>query len=139
MDGQRKSKKIMNFKNFSNTIQYFLLVVSRPLRRVFKTFSWKSSKKNKISMIFFKFRTIFFSNFFNFSHPFFVSQRFFFTPIFCHQFFKVGKVENYPMYRTFFTFCKCSNSSDFIGKISTFSIHSENWHTYRPGIKFRNC
>ena len=36
MDGQRKSKKIMYFKNFSNTIQYFLLVVSRPLRRVFK-------------------------------------------------------------------------------------------------------
>ena len=39
MDGQRKSKKIMYFKNFSNTIRYFFLVVSRPLRRVFKTFS----------------------------------------------------------------------------------------------------
>ena len=39
----------------------------------------------------------------------------------------------------FSTFCKCSNTSDFIGKISTFSIKSENWHTYRPGwIKFPN-
>ena len=38
-------KKIMFFKNFSNTIRYFFLVVSRPLRRFFKTFSQKSSKK----------------------------------------------------------------------------------------------
>ena len=40
--GQAKSKKIMYFKNFSKTIQYFFLVVSRPLRRVFKTFSEKN-------------------------------------------------------------------------------------------------
>ena len=82
MDGQRKSKKIMYFKNFSNTIQYFLLVVSRPLRRVFKTFSWKSSKKNKIFMIFFKFRTIFFQRFFRFFSPFFC-----FPPLFLHPHF----------------------------------------------------
>ena len=66
MDGQLKSKKILYFKNFSNTIRYFFLVVSRPLRRVFKTFSWISSKKNKIFMIFFKFRTIFFQRFLRF-------------------------------------------------------------------------
>ena len=60
MDGHRKSKKIMYFKNFSNTIQYFFLVVSRPLRRVFKTFSEKISKKNKILILCKKFRTIFF-------------------------------------------------------------------------------
>merc|ERR1712198_654108 len=107
--GQRKSKKNMYFKNFSNTIQYFFLVVSRPLRRLFKTFSQKSSKKNKIFMIFLKFRTIF-------------SHRFLFTPIFCHHFFKVSEVENFPIYRKFFNFWKFSNSSDFIGKISTFSI-----------------
>ena len=47
MDGQRKSKKIMYFKNFSKTVRYFFLVVSRPLRRVLKTFSEKNSKKIK--------------------------------------------------------------------------------------------
>ena len=36
---------------FSKTIRYFFLVVSRPFRRVFKTFSEKNSKKMK----FFKF------------------------------------------------------------------------------------
>ena len=45
-DGQAKSKKITYFKNFSKTILYFFLVVSRPLRRVFKTFSVKNSEKN---------------------------------------------------------------------------------------------
>ena len=40
------------------------------------------------------------------------------------RFFQIGK---------FSTFCKCSNLSDFSGKISTFSIRSENWHTYKPG------
>ena len=67
MDGQRKSKKIMYFKNFSNTIRYFFLVVSRPLRRVFKTFSRKNSKKNEIFILCKKFRTFFFfSDFFDF-------------------------------------------------------------------------
>ena len=61
MDGQRKSKKIMYFKNFSNTIRYFFLVVSRPLRKVCKTFSEKNSKKNTILILSKKFRTIFFS------------------------------------------------------------------------------
>ena len=61
MGGQAKSKKIMYFKNFSKTIQYFFLVVSRPLRRVLKTFSEKISKKNKILILCKKFRTIFFS------------------------------------------------------------------------------
>ena len=46
------------------------------------------------------------------------------------RFFQIGK---------FSTFCKCSNLSDFSGKISTFSIRSENWQTYRPRwLKFRN-
>merc|ERR1712002_517778 len=67
-----ENRKIMYFKNFSNPIQYFLLVVSRPLRRVFKTFSWKSSKKKNFFMIFFKFRTIFFQRFFRFFSPFFL-------------------------------------------------------------------
>ena len=45
------------------------------------------------------------------------------------RFFQIGK---------FSTCCKCSNSSDFIEKISSFSIQYENWHTYRPGrINFR--
>ena len=92
MDGQRKSKKIMYFKNFSNTIQYFLLVVSRPLRRVFKTFSWKSSKKNKIFMIFFKFRTIFFQRFFRFFSPFFLFPTAFSSPpFFATNFLKLVK------------------------------------------------
>ena len=61
MDGQAKSKKIMYLKNFSKTIRYFFLVVSRPLRRVFKTFSEKNSKKIKKIKFFKKFRTTFFS------------------------------------------------------------------------------
>ena len=45
------------------------------------------------------------------------------------RFFQTGK----------FSICKCWNSSDFIGKNSTFSIRSGNWHTYRARrIKFRN-
>ena len=57
------SKKV----NFSKIIQYFLLVVSRPLRRVFKTFSEKNSKKIKKIKFFKKFRTtFFFSIFFDF-------------------------------------------------------------------------
>ena len=67
MVGQAKSKKIMYLKNFSKTIRYFFLVVSRPLRRVSKTFSEKNSKKNKIFIFCKKFRTIFFSSdFFDF-------------------------------------------------------------------------
>ena len=58
VDGQTKSKKIRYFKDFSKTIRYFFLVVSRPLRRVLKTFSEKNSKKkNKFIK---KIRTIFF-------------------------------------------------------------------------------
>merc|ERR1712168_1244683 len=76
MDGQRKSKKIMYFKKFSNTIRYFFLVVSRPLKRVFKTFSQKSSKKKNI---FLKFRTIFFQRFLRFVSLFFVSHGYLFT------------------------------------------------------------
>ena len=59
-DGQAKSKKIMYFKHFSKTIRYFFLVVSRPLRRVFKTFSEKNSKKINNFKFFKKFRTTFF-------------------------------------------------------------------------------
>ena len=46
MDGQAKSKKIKYFQHFSKTIRHFFLVVSLPLRRVFKTFYEKNSKKN---------------------------------------------------------------------------------------------
>merc|ERR1712131_104284 len=53
-------KKIMYFQHFSKTIQYFFLVVSRPLRRVFKTFFEKNSKKIKIFKFVKKFRTTFF-------------------------------------------------------------------------------
>ena len=60
MDGQPKSKKITYFSNFSKTIRYFFLVVSRPLRRVSKTFSEKNSKKKK-NILSKKFRTFFFS------------------------------------------------------------------------------
>ena len=51
---------------------------------------------------------------------------------------KIGKLENFPIYWKIFrcfqigkisTFCKFSNSSDFTGKISIFSIPSENWKT----------
>ena len=66
MDGQAKSKKITYFKNISKTIQYFFLVVSRPLRRVLKTFSEKNSKKIKILKFVKKFRTIFFQRFLRF-------------------------------------------------------------------------
>ena len=62
MDGQEMSKKNTYFTNFSKSIRYFFLVVSRPLRRVFKTFSEKNSKKNKIFKFVKKFRTIFFFN-----------------------------------------------------------------------------
>merc|ERR1712243_181275 len=70
---EKNSKKIKNFKfvkkfrttfffsiffvffskkvNFSKTIEYFFLVVSLPLRRLFKTFSEKNSKKIKIFLI----------------------------------------------------------------------------------------
>ena len=34
-------------------------------------------------------------------------------------------MENFPLYRKFFTCCKYSNSSDWIGKISTFSNRFE--------------
>ena len=63
MGGQPKSKKIMYFQHFSKTIRYFFLVVSRPLRKVFKTFSEKISKK-KFEFVK-KFRTTFFSAFFS--------------------------------------------------------------------------
>merc|ERR1712243_39180 len=68
MDGRAgKSKKIMYFQHFSKTIRYFFLVVSFPLRRVFKTFSEKNSKKIKILKFVKKFRTtFFFSDFFKF-------------------------------------------------------------------------
>ena len=66
-DGQAKSEKIMYFQHFSKTIRYFFLVVSRPLRRVFKTFSEKNSKKMKIFKFVKKFRTtFFFQRFFRF-------------------------------------------------------------------------
>merc|ERR1711954_378811 len=51
------SKKV----NFSKTIRYLFLVVSRPLRRVFKTFFDKNSKKMKIFKFFKKISNNFFS------------------------------------------------------------------------------
>ena len=66
MGGQAKSKKITYLKNFSKTIRYFFLVVSRPLRRVFKTFSVKNSEK--IIFLFFvkNIELFFFNDFFDF-------------------------------------------------------------------------
>ena len=80
-DGQPKSKKIPYFKNFSKTIRYFFLVVSRPLRRVFKTFSEKNSKKIKIFKFVKKFRTtFFFQRFFRFFYQkMYISQKLFDT------------------------------------------------------------
>ena len=60
MDGQEMSKKNTYFTNFSKSIRYFSLVVSRPLRRVFKTFCEKNSKKIKVFKFVKKFRTTFF-------------------------------------------------------------------------------
>ena len=60
MDGQPKSKKTMYFRKFLENYSIFFLVVSRPPRRVFKTFSEKNSK-NKIFILSKKFRTIFIS------------------------------------------------------------------------------
>ena len=73
-DGQVKSKKIMYFQHFSKTIRYFFLVVSLPLRRVFKTFSEKNSKKIKNFKFFKIFRTTFF--FQRFFHFFFKKSKF---------------------------------------------------------------
>ena len=42
VDGQAKSIKITYFENFLKTTRYFFQIVSRPLRRVFKTFSEKN-------------------------------------------------------------------------------------------------
>merc|ERR1712131_112923 len=67
-------KKIMYFKNFSKTIRYFFLVVSRPLRRVFKTFSEKNSKKIKKIKFVKKFRTIFFQRFFRIFYQKYISR-----------------------------------------------------------------
>ena len=61
VDGQANSKKMMYFQYFSKTIRYFFLVVSLPLRRLFKTFSEKNSKKIKKIKFVKKFRTTFFS------------------------------------------------------------------------------
>ena len=54
-------QKSMFFKNFSKTIRYFFRIVSRPLRRVSKTFSEKKSKKKSNFIFVKKFRTTFFS------------------------------------------------------------------------------
>ena len=67
VDGQAKLKKSTYFKNFSKTTRYFFLVVSRPLRRVLKTFSEQNWKKNIIFIFVKKFRTtFFFQRFFRF-------------------------------------------------------------------------
>ena len=44
MDGQRKLKKIMYFKNFSNTIRYFFLVFRVPLEDFLRHFLGKARK-----------------------------------------------------------------------------------------------
>ena len=64
MDGPQET---MFFGNISKTTQYFFLIVSGPLRRLFKTSFLKNSKKIKIFKFVKKFRTIFFfSDFFDF-------------------------------------------------------------------------
>ena len=64
--GDLEVEKNMFFGNISKTTQYFFLVVSRPLRRLFKTFSVKNSKNSKFFIFCKKFRTIFFQRFFRF-------------------------------------------------------------------------
>ena len=49
------------FGNISETTRRVFLIVSAPHRRFLKTFSEKTSKKNKIFILYKKFRTIFFS------------------------------------------------------------------------------
>ena len=86
------SKKVY----FSNIIRYFLLVVSRPLRRVLKTFSEKNSEKNKNSILCKKFRTtFFFQRFFRF----FIKKVYFSKSIRCF-FLVVSR----PLRRLFKTF-----------------------------------
>ena len=77
--------------------------------------------------LFFTPHSIFTSTFLYILPPLFFTTTFFLPPFFLLPLFlKVGKVEKFSVYRKFFTFCKCSNWSDFIRKISTFSIRSEN-------------
>ena len=67
MDGRAaKVEKNHVFSTFLKNYSIFFLVVSRPLRRVFKTFSEKNSKKIKIFKFVKKFRTTFFQQFLQF-------------------------------------------------------------------------
>ena len=66
MDGRAsKFDKIMYFQHFSKTIRYFFLAVSSPIKRFFKTYSEKNSKKIEIFSFVKKNRVTFFSAIFS--------------------------------------------------------------------------
>merc|ERR1712035_119677 len=133
MGGQAKSNKIMYFQHFSKTIRYFFLVVSRPLRRVFKTFSEKNSKKIKIFKFVKKFRTIFFlvifSIFFSKKVNFSKTIRYFFLVVsrpFRRVFKKFSeknskKIKNFKFVKKFRTTFFFSDFFDFSSKKVNFS------------------
>ena len=60
IDGRVVSQKTMYFGHFSKTNGYFFLVVFRPLRSGWVTFSVKNSRKKSNYIFFKKFRTIWF-------------------------------------------------------------------------------
>ena len=85
---------IFFFPEFFETIQYFFLVVSRPFRRVLKTFSEKNSKKIKIIKFVKKFRKTFFfekNTRFFFCFPNFSKSVYFFLLTVSHAFRRVLK------------------------------------------------
>ena len=108
-------QKNILFANIWKTTQYFFLIVFGPLRRGWMTFSVKNSEKNEIFIFVKKFRTIFFSAIF----PIFWEKNRVFLKFRKNYsinfgiFEKVGKVENFPIYRKKFLNLKYSNSSNF--------------------------
>ena len=65
VDGWMVCTKTMFFGNISKNTHFFGLTVFGPLRRLFKTFFLKNSKKIKKFKFVKKFRTIFFSAIFS--------------------------------------------------------------------------
>ena len=120
-------KKIMFFGNISKNTNFFVLNVLISHTRLFETYFVKNSKVLKNVIYFLNFRTI--HSFWYFLRKCLLDR--WFDPgwpqnhVFAHIFFLgwqsgrfsegVGKVENFPIYR------------------STFSNRSENWHTSGPG------
>ena len=143
----------MFFGNISKNTHFFGLTVLSSHRRLFETYFVKNSKMLKIFIYFLNFRTIHiffvFQGFFDFLTKNHVFAHIFFLRLAKWKIFrrswKSGKFsdlsEIFPQLRIFHwknifrcfqigkfsTFSKCSNSSEFTGKISNFSNGSENW------------